>query len=290
METKEKNLWTRKRKTFTFCIVIAMIIVLSVSFVGLFKFEEEKREEEYQPYDSMYNASRFFFRVFYPDDWDVSADAYGFFLSEDTGLVLEAFPLKKIAATSSPTADQTASKNSPTPVRPTSTSKPDASASASIDPRAGMERNNDLTMSIHYYQYGDDLPVVTETPKPTSTPAPSATASPAVSPAESTGEKTPPVELAVMARSIFDDFKDKHKDDGYTFSIAKKFSGNTVEFYSISYNYIKDDIKMSGEVYVAVRAMAYYVIYVDGTASAFNRYNEVIENIIYNIKFSVFDY
>ena len=47
---------------------------------------------------------------------------------------------------------------------------------------------------------------------------------------------------------------------------------------------------MSGEMYVASRAMAYYVIFVEGTNSAFTRYNSVVGNIMHNLKFSVFDY
>jgi hypothetical protein len=47
---------------------------------------------------------------------------------------------------------------------------------------------------------------------------------------------------------------------------------------------------MTGELYVAARAMAYYIIQVEGTESAFRKYNNVVQNILYHITFSVFDY
>ena len=85
MKTKQ-NVWSDKKKTILLCIVIVMILVLAVSFVSFFKADIIDEEEEQTPYDSMYNASRYFFRVFYPDDWDVNADQYGFLLNE-AGLV-----------------------------------------------------------------------------------------------------------------------------------------------------------------------------------------------------------
>ena len=70
---KKGNLWSNKRKTFIFCLVIVMLVVVSISFVSFFKSDVIDEENEKTPYNSMYNASRYFFRVFYPDDWDVNA-------------------------------------------------------------------------------------------------------------------------------------------------------------------------------------------------------------------------
>lgn len=145
---KKGNLWSNKRKTFIFCIVIVMLVVVSISFVSFFKSDVIDEENEKTPYNSMYNASRYFFRVFYPDDWDVNADSYGFLLNPE-GLVLEAYPLKKIPVTPAPTA-----ADGSTPVvtaSPTLSSQP--TTSATIDPREGMERNKDLTMSFYYKEY-----------------------------------------------------------------------------------------------------------------------------------------
>ena len=282
----KRNLWARKRNTFTIGIVVVMIIVLAVSFVSFFKIEETKEEEEYKPYESMYNASRYFFRVFYPDDWDVNADSYGFLMNEETGLVLELFPLKIISATASPVGTGNTPNLTSTP---SPTLKATASASASIDPRAGMERNNDITISFYYKEYDAVLDEMKQ-----SSESSGATATPDVTPSNTVSSpsaevKEAPVELGDLAQHIFDKFKSEH-EEGYTYSVLKSYEGATVNFYSMSYNYIKDDINMSGEIYVAARAMSYYIIHIDGTASAFRRYGDVIENIVYNIKFSVFDY
>lgn len=114
MKTKQ-NVWSDKKKTILLCIVTVMTwcwLFRSSAFLKLISLTKKKSRA---PYDSMYNASRYFFRVFYPDDWDVSADPYGFLMNEE-GLVLELFPLKKISASSSPatTASPTPASGTPT--------------------------------------------------------------------------------------------------------------------------------------------------------------------------------
>ena len=91
----EQNLWIQKKKKIIMLIAAVMAVIFLVSFVSFFKTDEVDLPKEYKPYESMYNASRYFFRVFYPDDWNVNADQYGFLLNEE-GLVLELFPLRKI--------------------------------------------------------------------------------------------------------------------------------------------------------------------------------------------------
>ena len=300
----EQNLWIQKKKKIIMLIAAVMAVIFLVSFVSFFKTDEVDLPKEYKPYESMYNASRYFFRVFYPDDWDVNADQYGFLLNEE-GLVLELFPLRKILTTPSATGD---GKSTPTPT-PVPTLPTGSGASATVDPRAGMERNPDLTMKIYYHKY-DDVKNLIESSKDkvesdvtaeaTSSPTSMVTATPqATQKAESTsaatataGNKTAPIELVDLAEYLFDEFKTKNKDSEYQYSFIapKTYKGANVEYGVLPYTYVKDDIKMSGEMYVASRAMAYYVIYVDGTLSSFTKYNTVFENILYNLKFSVFDY
>lgn len=300
----EQNLWIQKKKKIIMLIAAVMAVIFLVSFVSFFKTDEVDLPKEYKPYESMYNASRYFFRVFYPDDWDVNADQYGFLLNEE-GLVLELFPLRKILTTPSATGD---GKSTPTPT-PVPTHPTGSGASATVDPRAGMERNPDLTMKIYYHKY-DDVKNLIESSKDkvesdvtaeaTSSPTSMVTATPqATQKAESTsaatataGNKTAPIELVDLAEYLFDEFKTKNKDSEYQYSFIapKTYKGANVEYCVLPYTYVKDDIKMSGEMYVASRAMAYYVIYVDGTLSSFTKYNTVFENILYNLKFSVFDY
>lgn len=285
MKTKQ-NVWSDKKKTILLCIVIVMILVLAVSFVSFFKADIIDEEEEQAPYDSMYNASRYFFRVFYPDDWDVSADPYGFLMNEE-GLVLELFPLKKISASSSP-----ATTASPTPASGTPT------ASATVDPRAGMERNPELTMSFYYKEY-DALYEYIETLLPASPEAQTAPPTPAATPsAEAAGspasgspeQKEPPMDLEIIADYVFEEFQKAHEPEGYGYSAKKGYNAETIEFVVLPYSYIQDGVTMSGELYVAARAMAYYVIQVEGTEASFRQYSSAVQNILYHMVFSVFEY
>lgn len=289
---ENQNLWTQKKKKIIFLIAVVMVLVFAVSFVSFFKVEEEKNEEEFKPYDSMYNASRYFFRVFYPDDWDVSAEPYGFLLDEE-GLVLELFPLKKILNATSATTETT----------PTPSPTPESTASATTDPRAGMERDNSLTVKFYYKEYGDIADKIkteteaTSTSEPTQEATAAATATAEVTVAataaptgEATAKPTPPVDLLDLADYIFENHKKEHADLNYEYIAPKKIQGDSVEFCSLPYTYIKDDIKMTGEIYVANRAMAYYIITVEGTNAAFEKNSKVVGNIMHNLKFSVFDY
>ena len=59
--SSKQNLWIQKKKKIILLIAAVMAVVLVVSFISFFKIEEENKEEEFKPYESMYNASRYFF-------------------------------------------------------------------------------------------------------------------------------------------------------------------------------------------------------------------------------------
>ena len=291
------NMWSSKRKLFLAVIVVVMIAVLAISFISFFKTEEKNEAEEKKPYDSMYNASRYFFRVFYPDDWDVGSDPYGFLLNSDDGLVLELYPLQKILATPVPT--QPDGSATAIPATPGSSSP---TSSATVDPRAGMERNPDLTMFFYYKEY-DELYAYIKTLLPAASAEP-ATKTPEPPAPESTGtgtdrppdgsptpeQKKPPMDLNVIADYVFSRFKTDHESAGYGYSGKLTYHAEDIEFVVLPYSYILNNVEMKGELYVAARAMSYYIIRVDGTKAAFEKYNSVTQNILYNMKFSVFEY
>lgn len=277
MEAK-KNLWTQKKKEIILLIAAVMVLIFAVSFVSYFKIEEEKKEEEFKPYNSMHNASRYFFRVFYPDNWDVLAGTNGFFLNEE-GLVLELFPLKKISNTPGATSE-TAPTPSPTP---------ENTASATVDPRAGMERDTALTMKIYYKEYDDIVEKILSLEGSTSDSVSTSEATAKNTEAKA-AKPTAPVALLDLAEYIFDNYKKEHEALNYEYIAPKNFKGASVEFCSLPYTFIKDDIKMTGEIYVAARSMAYYIIVVEGTSATFETNSKVVGNIIHNLKFSVFDH
>ena len=291
------NMWSSKRKLFLAVIVVAMLAVLAISFISFFKTEETDDAEEKKPYDSMYNASRYFFRVFYPNDWDVGSDPYGFLMNADDGLVLELYPLQKILATPVPTqpdGSTPAVTVTPVPSSPTS--------SATADPRAGMERNQDLTMFFYYKEY-DELYAYIKTLLPAGsaepatpapeTPAPESTATGTGATPDGSAapeQKKPPMDLNVIADYVFSQFQKDHEGAGYGYSGKQTYHAEDIEFVVLPYSYILNNVERKGELYVAARAMAYYIIRVDGTKPAFEKYNSVTQNILYNMKFSVFEY
>ncbi len=281
------NLWIIKRKSFVLFIAIAMLAVLVVSFFNIFKEEENILKEEYKPYDSMYNASRYFFRVYYPDDWDVEAGNYGFMKDPATGLVLEIFPLKKSAALTSATPSITPHSSSSTP------------ADATLDPRAGMERDELFSMYVYYKEYE---PIIDELEAMDSAVVDEILGSnePEVIIQDSSGEtvtteapKTNAKDIyttnELVSTYVFSKFIEE-KGESYSFYDVKDLKGDTIDFKMLPFEYFENDIRMTGELYVASRGMAYYEILVLGTNASFEKYDKVKNNIIHNIKFSVFDY
>ena len=101
---------------------------------------------------------------------------------------------------------------------------------------------------------------------------------------------TPPVALVDLAEYIFEDYKKEHEGLNYEYMAPKTFKGESVEFCSLPYTFVKDDIKMQGEVYIASRAFAYYIITVEGTNASFEANRKVISNMLYNFRFEVLPY
>jgi len=282
---EKKNLWTQKKKEIIFLIAAVMVLVFAVSFVNYFKVAEEQKKDEYEPYTDKHHDSRFFFRIYYPDNWDVLADSQGFLLSDD-GLVVELFPLKELSSTPGAASGTTA----------TPSGSSESTASATIDPRAGMERDNALTMKIYYKKYGDIVEKILQKDGSVSTATPTAQATATAKPIATTSAgvatpmPTPPVALVDLAEYIFEDYKKEHEGLNYEYMAPKTFKGESVEFCSLPYTFVKDDIKMQGEVYIASRAFAYYIITVEGTNASFEANRKVISNMLYNFRFEVLPY
>lgn len=283
---KISNLWLTKRKYFIFLIAVVMIVVFFISFLNTFKEEEIVEVDEYKPYESMHNASRYFFRVFYPDDWDVETGTYGFMLDKEQNLVLEMFPLKEIEATPTP-ENGTEAPN---------TQKPTVEPSATLDPREGMERDELYTMYFYYKEYDpiyEDLKALEKTKENENSDEIGISIQDAATgktTAESENELKAPVSNEILAEYVFDKFIESKDSEQYTFDVPFPFVGDEAEFMVLPFNYIENDINMSGELYVTSRGMAYYEILVLGTNSYFAKFDAVKDNIIHNIKLSVFDY
>ncbi len=106
-----------QRKTIIIIMAVVATIVLLLVFL---KSCGQEIQEVIMPDDSKlpntYNASRYFFRIGYPDDWSVESDVggAGFMCDKEKGIVIKLYPTAEIGkATSIPTvSDETGDHNS----------------------------------------------------------------------------------------------------------------------------------------------------------------------------------
>ena len=120
---------------------VVMVIIMGVrtvsSMIDITKIRDIlNAPAEQHKYPNLFNASRYFFRIYYPDDWEVSGETNGFFKNESTGLVAEMYPLVY--------AD---------PVTPKPGSDPSVTAAVSFD----KVRDRTLTVSFRYLDYSDEM-------------------------------------------------------------------------------------------------------------------------------------
>ena len=139
------EIWHERKRTvgsmlLLFAVVMTAILgvrtVLNyVDFDNLKKIFSPTQEEH--GYSTLYNASRYFFRIYYPEDkWKVEGESHGFLMDEESGLVAEMFPLIY--------AD---------PVTPGPDSDPKATAVISFD----KIRDDTLTVRYYYKRYTDEM-------------------------------------------------------------------------------------------------------------------------------------
>ena len=280
---RDANLWLNKRKTIILFITIVMIVILGTSFIEMFREEESK---DVKGNDSMYNSYRFFFRIYYPDDWDVEDDDNKFMLDKEQNLVLELFPLKE---QTEEIIDESGMPVTPTPTLTPSPS-PSLEASATVDPKAGMERDETFTMSFYYKEYDDIRADLEELAKKENTEGGSvniqdASAQPTTAPVDKA-----PASNQIIAEYIFEKFMQSKTEDSYVFYAPKITEGKTINFMTLPFEYVENEIEMRGELYIASRGMAYYEILVEATKDSFEKHDEVKNNIIHNMEFSVFEY
>jgi len=95
---------TSKKKSVNFkkgtkIIVLIFAVVLLVAMIPQIVSEYLKSDEEMEGF-TLYNASRFFFRFYYPDDWTIEKEASGFLMDDETGLVVVATPDSNLVSVS----------------------------------------------------------------------------------------------------------------------------------------------------------------------------------------------
>ena len=95
------EIWNERKRTIGSLLLLVVVVMFAVSGVryllNYIDFQNIKEiisaPAEEHKYPNLYNASRYFFRIYYPDGWMAEGGANGFFIDESTGLAAELYPL-----------------------------------------------------------------------------------------------------------------------------------------------------------------------------------------------------
>lgn len=254
------KIWNRiwiKRKTVILVTVVALMAALLVVVVDQFReITEEENPAETVKLAQQYSASRYFFRVGYPSDWEMHKESHGFFLNED-GLVLELYPL--IPATPVPAASPDASPDASPLATPKST--PSASAAPT-----GV-RDESATVSFYHYAFEKDEEG--ESPAPSATPSLSA--------------------IAAMAWSHYVAMLEEQLQVELVQGAAKPYQTARLSFLSYSYSYETETANRKGICYIAARELGYYLVVYEADATSYAKYQNDVQAIMADYRFAVFE-
>ena len=138
------EIWNERKHTVGSMLLLFAIIMVAIMGVrtvqGMLDFTKIKdliiAPTEQHKYENLHNASRYFFRIYYPDGWQAEGESNGFMLDDKTGLVAILYPLVY--------AD---------PVTPGPSDDPAATARVVFD----KVRDTTLTSYFYYKNYTEDM-------------------------------------------------------------------------------------------------------------------------------------
>ena len=209
--------------------------------------------------DNLYSASRFFCRVKYPDNWDISAGDNGFYMNRDTGLIFQIYPF-----TTEDVAIETVSGATQPPTTPEPLKIP----------------TEDVLVSVYYREAPDfswpeeeQEPVFSDsvTPKPTATPA--------------------PYSLEAASDAAVAELENKLLPEQHEMTGNSTYTGQNCRFTVYTYRYTNGDGELiQGEMSVCSRAMAYYMIIFEAREDLYGTYYKDYQGMVDHFILSVFDY
>lgn len=303
------EIWHERKRTVGSMLVLFAVVMVAImgvrAVLNYVDFENLKKiftpTEEQHKYSTLYNASRYFFRIYYPEDkWEVEGETHGFFMDEKTGLVAEMYQLVF--------AD---------PVTPAPDSDPNATAVISTD----KVRDTSLVISYYYRNYTDEMleeankqgngenhvndtndGIYAAYENDVSTPAQEATGGPA-SPAGSTPVpvKTDIVLLDVAAEKVYGDYE---ASAGLLYDISEMKTyktdryGYTLRWFTYTYkNASEGNPGQKTDVYIIARSSNYIVITYEGidrvtfleTPESYTKYKTDFLDVLNEFQLSVFD-
>ncbi len=266
-KTKAQSIWQQRKTTLLYLIILVIVImVLVMSVRSIVSYVETNdtftSDEEQGIYKNKYNASRFFFRLYYPDKWHVNADTNGFMLDESKHLVLELYPLVQVLHTDAPKPSQT----------------PDAVSD--------LVRDTSLTASFYYGAY-DAAQKQWMKDHPAEGPVLS----------DDLTEVENKTDLALLEKITGDVYASMKAANGFqncTFGEEiSNYETSDITFRHFTYERKADAHTYTADVYVTVRASNYYVIVYEGLhteeENAYAAHQKVFKSILEGFRFSVFE-
>jgi hypothetical protein len=139
------EIWHERKRTIVSMLLLFAVVMVAIMGVRVIKdnidFENLKNifeaPQEEHKYSTMYNASRYFFRIYYPEDkWAVEGGDFGFMTDTETGEVAQMYPLVY--------AD---------PVTPAPDADPSATAVIVYD----KVRDPSVTARFYYREYTEEM-------------------------------------------------------------------------------------------------------------------------------------
>lgn len=291
---KKKNIffYSDRKKTIRSLILLTMFFMVGamtvryvLNYVDFNEIMESiiSSKEVSEKYPNLYNASRYFFRIYYPDNWNAEGGTNGFYMDKETGLICEIYPLKDTEGTPAPSA----TPDFGTVITPNPSSG--APSPSPTDRMYGKERDKTVTASFYYFDY-------TGTGYESYTPAPKQETQQELQNGEEAPKATPSTDRALLdsiSNIVYSEFREKYTI-GYTFDKLTTYDTSDIIFGTFSYKYRDaEDVSHSADVFVGVRSTNYVVIVYDGVSES--RHNAYISNrdeflsILEEFRFSVFD-
>ena len=282
------EIWHERKQTIGSLLLLVAVFIAAVmgvrlvlDFVDLSKIRTIlDAPAEQHKYENLYNASRYFFRIYYPDDWAAEGGQNGFMENEETGLIAELYPLIY-----------------QDPVTPAPDADPEATAIVVFD----KVRDPSLTVSFYYREYteaqqaaADSTAEVSPTLQITASPAPEADGT-----AAATAEKKM-VNLELLdeiTRTVYGEYTGS-ADEGYTFTLPELYETDLYYFQKFTFSYTDQDmIRHTDDVYVVVRASNYLIIRYDARGvfngnmnpASYSKYSEAFADILNEFRLSVFE-
>lgn len=264
MQNKFFNKKIFNRKTIIILSVLVCIVVIISIFSNSF---EDAVKEAVKPDESKlsqtYNASRYFFRVGYSDDWFVEKDEFGFLMDAEKGLVIQMLNKKDV---------EQASGSTQAPVEtPAGTG-------------ADVNIENDYTTIINFFyrqNQPDDVPVIKTL--------------------DACKRYMDEFVSGLMygeeykAEYKFGSITD-HKADKEIFSCVTykcELYGYVVDANGVKTLTEEPIENFTGEIFAATRNGAYYAVNfettLDTNSKELSEYRQDFENILNDFRFSVFD-